>query len=415
MIQILIKSVREKKLAPLFFGLTAIIELLLVNQLSDLQPFLSNWEYKTKEILNLTAPSNNLYGPGAAILLIPFIWNSPTFFVANVFYIFLGAFFYYKICQKIQSSKFRYVAYLSLLLNPYFFWLCHSSQDTVFEFALLMASIYFIMNDRFFLFCISTLLLSETRSQYWVMFLLVSIAKIIFSLRKKTKIKKIYYLPFFFLMAIMGFNQINYGSTSITLYAGETFELGQSKYFYIAHPKFDADVLLGLASQNDTYRESRAPENFTPAQKNHYYTKQAILTIKENPKQAILNLMQKMDSYIFISQKVPNSPGKFKLNKEANRIDIIDERLTWSLVLGNLFYQFWRGLMFILLISSLAILFYKIINDQDKIKTNDIWLLLPWVSTFFVIVLFYMETRYKIVPELLLPVFSLLTISRLKK
>ena len=112
---------------------------------------------------------------------------------------------------------------------------------------------------------------------------------------------------------------------------------------------------------------------------------------------------------------MPNSPGKFKLNKEANRIDIIDERLTWSLVLGNLFYQFWRGLMFILLISSLAILFYKIINDQDKIKTNDIWLLLPWVSTFFVIVLFYMETRYKIVPELLLPVFSLLTISRLKK
>ena len=32
----------------------------------------------------------------------------------------------------------------------------------------------------------------------------------------------------------------------------------------------------------------------------------------------------------------------------------------------------------------------------------------------FVIVLFYMETRYKIVPELLLPVFSLLTISRLR-
>jgi hypothetical protein len=216
-------------------------------------------------------------------------------------------------------------------------------------------------------------------------------------------------------MAIMGFNQTNYGSASITLYAGETFELGQSKYFYIAHPKFDADVLLGLASQNDTYRDSRAPENFTPAQKNQYYNKQALLTIKENPKQAILNLMQKMDSYIFISQKVPNSPGKFKLNKEGNRIDIIDERLTWSLVLGNLFYQFWRGLMFILLISSLAILFYKIINDQDKIKTNDIWLLLPWVSTFFVIVLFYMETRYKIVPELLLPVFSLLTISRLKK
>jgi hypothetical protein len=415
MSKILFKSIRNDKLTPIFLGVVAIIELLLINEISDLQPYLSNWGNKTREILSLSAPSDNLYGPGAAILLIPFIWDSPTFFTANLFYIFIGTIFYSKICQNINATKYRYVAYCTLLLNPYFFWLCHSSQDTVLEFALLMVSIYFILNNKFFLFCIATVILSETRSQYWVFFLVASTIKIVMSLRNKTKVKKVFYLPFIFLLGIMAFNQSNYGSPSITLFAGETFELGQSKYFYIAHPKFDADVMLGLASQTDTYRSTQAPENFTPAQKNNYYTNQAILSIKENPKQAILNLMQRVDSYIFISQKVPNSPGKFKLSKEGNLISIIDERLSWSLVLGSLFYQFWRGLMLILLISSIAVLLHKVINDKHRIKTNDVWLLLPWVTTFFVIILFYMETRYKIVPELLLPVFSLLTISRLKK
>jgi hypothetical protein len=415
MINTVIKSMQNKKITPILLGAVAVLELLFINELSDLRPFLSNWENKSREILNLSAPSDNLYGPGAAILLIPFIWNSPTFFAANLFYIFIGTIFYCKICQNINTTKYRHVAYLSLLFNPYLFWLCHSSQDTVLEFALLMVSIYFIISNKFFLFCIATLILSETRSQYWVFFLVASTIKIVISLKEKTKVKKVFYLPFVFLLGVMAFNQSNYGSTSITLFAGETLELGQSKYFYIAHPKFDADVMLGLASQTDTYRSTRAPENFTPAQKNKYYTDQAFLSIKENPKQAILNLMQRIDSYIFISQKVPNSPGKFILNKEGNQISIIDERLSWSLILGSLFYQLWRGLMLILLISSIAILLYEITTNKYRIKTSDIWLLLPWATTFFVIILFYMETRYKIVPELLLPVFSLLTISRLKK
>ena len=414
MIEIVTKPMRNKKVTPILLAVMAVLELLLINELSDLRPFLSNWENKATEILNLSVPSDNLYGPGAAILLIPFIWDSPTFFSANLFYIFIGTIFYCKICQNINSSKYRYVAYFSLLLNPYFFWLCHSSQDTVLEFALLMVSVYFIIANKFFLFCIATLILSETRSQYWVFFLVACTIKIVISLRRKAKVKKVFLLPFVFLIGVMAFNQSNYGSTSITLFAGETFELGQSKYFYIAHPKFDADVMLGLASQTDTYRTTRAPENFTPAQKNKYYTDQAVLSIKENPKQAILNLMQRVDSYVFISQKVPNSPGKFVLNKEGNQISIIDERLSWSLILGSLFYQFWRGLMLVLLISSIAILLHEFSINKYKFNTRDVWLLLPWITTFFVIILFYMETRYKIVPELLLPVFSLLTISRLR-
>jgi hypothetical protein len=405
----------QKQITPLVLGFISVIELLLINEMSDLQPHLGNWAGKATEILNFDAPSDNLYGPGSALLLIPFIWNGPTFFVANVFYMFIGSIFFCKISQKIDNRKFRYSSYLSLILNPYFFWLCHSSQDTVFEFALLMLSLYFIINNKFIFFCLFAFLLSETRSQYWVFFLLAAVIKIFLSFRKKSKVKKVYFLPALLLFTVMGFNQHVYDSPSITLYAGETLELGQSRFFYIAHPKFDADFMLDLADNSGNYRKTKAPEQFSPAEKNEFYTKQAFQSMMEYPKQAVLNLMQKVDSTIFISQKVPNAPGYFKLNQDGNQIQIVDERLSWSLVLGLLLYQFWRGFMLILFISTVAILFYNIKWNKFKLQFNDFWLLLPWISTISVILLFYMETRYKLVPEMLLPVFSFLIMSSIIK
>ena len=404
----------QKKLTPLLLGFISVIELLLVNIISDLRPHLGNWVYKSIEIMNFNAPSDNLYGPGSALLLIPFLWSGPTYFFANMFYIFVGSFFYCKISQKITKRKFRYAAYLSLVLNPYFFWLCHSSQDTVFEFALIMLSLFFIINNRFILFCLFAFLLSETRSQYWVFFLLAASIKIYFGMKSKSKIKKVYFLPIVLLFAVMGFNQYTYKSPSITLYSGETLAYGNSRYYYLAHPKFDVDVMLDEDIPRD-YKKINEVEQFSQAEKNDFYTKQALQSIKEHPKQAILNLMQKLDSTIFISQKVPNAPGYFKLTQDGNQIRIVDERLSWSLILGLLLYQIWRGIMLILFISVLAIFFYNVKWSKVRLQSNDFWLLLPWTSTIFVTILYFSETRFKVVPELLLPLFSLLILSRFDK
>lgn len=404
----------QKKLTPLLLGFVSVIELLLVSKISDLRPYLGNWAYKSIEILNFNAPSDNLYGPGAALLLIPFIWSGPTYFIANLFYIFVGSFFYCKLSQKITKRKYRYASYLSLVLNPYFFWLCHSSQDTVFEFALVMLSLYFIISNRFILFCLFAFLLSETRSQYWVFFLLAASIKIYFGIKNKSKIKKLYFLPIVLLVAVMGFNQHTYNSLSITLYSGETLAFGHSRYYYLAHPKFDVDFMLDDNISSD-YKKINEFEQFSQAEKNEFYTSQALQSIKEYPKQAILNLMQKLDSTIFTSQKVPNAPGYFKLSQESDQIQIVDERLSWSLVLGLLLYQIWRGSMLILLISVFAIFFYNVKWRQIRHQSNDFWLLLPWVSTIFVAMLYFSETRYKLVPELLLPLFSLLILSKLDK
>jgi hypothetical protein len=277
-----------------------------------------------------------------------------------------------------------------------------------------MLSLFFIINNRFILFCLFAFLLSETRSQYWVFFLLAASIKIYFGMKSKSKIKKVYFLPIVLLFAVMGFNQYTYKSPSITLYSGETLAYGNSRYYYLAHPKFDVDVMLDEDIPRD-YKKINEVEQFSQAEKNDFYTKQALQSIKEHPKQAILNLMQKLDSTIFISQKVPNAPGYFKLTQDGNQIRIVDERLSWSLILGLLLYQIWRGIMLILFISVLAIFFYNVKWSKVRLQSNDFWLLLPWTSTIFVTILYFSETRFKVVPELLLPLFSLLILSRFDK
>lgn len=410
---LLVKFQDRTLIRMLSFGIIAVIELLLVNEISDLRPSLSSWEPKANSILNLDIPTDNYYGPGAAILLIPFLWNDPLFFVANLFYVFIGSICYYLLCQRIKNLRLRITSYCFLLLNPYFFWLCHSSQDTVLEFALLMISINLGLRNKFALFFLTTFLLAETRSQYWLFIFTALFLRIWLDIKLRQKLKVSYFLPVIFFFTVSIFNSINYGSSSITWYAGETFELGQSKYMYLVHPKFDADHLLGLADTPNTYRDSRAPEFMSPAEKNDFYLNQGLDSILDNPKQFVLNIMQKVDSYIFSTQKVPSSPGYFSFDHKSNSIKIIDERLNWSIILGNFVYQVWRAVLLILLIASITLLITSRQKGRnDLLEVGEHLLVLPWISTFLVILLFYMETRYKVIPELLVPIYVLIIFDR---
>ena len=71
---------KEKLLLVLFLA-ACLAELTLVVYVSDLQVWLGNWEAKSRQLLNFEAPTSNFYGPGGAILLIPFLWNAPNFLV----------------------------------------------------------------------------------------------------------------------------------------------------------------------------------------------------------------------------------------------------------------------------------------------------------------------------------------------
>ena len=380
---------------PVMYSLVIVLELILINQISTFNPALGNWEVKAREILSFQVPTDNFYGPGAALLLAPFIWVGPNYFTVNIFYSIVGTCFFWKITEEIHNPKFRLISRLSIPLNFYLLWLIHSSQDTVFEFALLSISIFTLMRQKYWTFYLSTFLLCETRSQYWIFFLTVSVLLYY----KKRKI--LHLIPFMLLIVTSFFNVFNYGSPSPALEAGVTLELSYSKGYYLAHPKYDVDVFLDGPNGPLISSSNSAPSNLTQSESSRYYTEIALREAFANPLETILGFMQKVDSYFFITQKVPSLPGEYKYDYKKHQILIIEDRLNPFLVFGYLTQQIWRICFVVFGISALGILitFRKF---GMTILHRYYWCLAPWACGAVAGIFVYTETRFKIVSEALL-------------
>ena len=220
------------------------IELTAISKISDLPNSLNNWTDKAEQIAAFNIPSDNFYGPGAALLLVPFLWAQGNYFVATLFYFLLGALGYWKLTLLIENRLLKFISRIILPLNFYLLWLIYSSQDTVFEFALLTWSLYFLVRRRFVLFSLVTFLLCETRAGYWVFFL--GSATILFSLsvlrKEKQKLAKVLAIPLLIISST--FNYFEYDSPSPALEGGMAAYFAYSKYHYLALPKMDMDVFL---------------------------------------------------------------------------------------------------------------------------------------------------------------------------
>ena len=381
------------------------IEFLGIHLSSDLVTALSNWAPKAELLLQGRIPDDNFYGPGSAIMLIPFLWSGPTYFLANVFYFSLATYFYFKICSNIQHVRVRIIALAALPLNIYLLWLCNSSQDTVFEFFLCTLMLWALLKSRWIVFTLAGLLLSEARSGYWVTFLGISIILLIRGYRKNRKINWRWSLAFPLLVVVTGLNILIYSSPSPALEAGMTLRFSYSKYYYLSHPKFDMDVFL--SGKNGIFSEKQLgqlPSNMTQAEENSEYVRMAIQEAVSNPKETVLGWMQKFDSQIFDVQKVPHLPGSYVLDPESKTISIGEERLGWVFVLGNLLYMLYRSILVVTGLLGIGMLLQMRRANFDslrgKIKLGA--LAYPWVFGFVPAILIYSETRFKIVSELML-------------
>ena len=381
------------------------IEFLGIHFSSDLPTWLRNWAPKAELLLQGRIPDDNFYGPGSAIMLIPFLWSGPTYFLANVFYFSLATYFYFKICSNIQHVRARVIALAALPLNIYLLWLCNSSQDTVFEFFLCTLMLWALLKSRWIVFTLAGLLLSEARSGYWVTFLGISIILLIRGYRKNRKINWRWSLAFPLLVVVTGLNILIYSSPSPALEAGMTLRFSYSKYYYLSHPKFDMDVFL--SGKNGIFSEKQLgqlPSNMTQAEENSEYVRMAIQEAVSNPKETILGWMQKFDSQIFDVQKVPHLPGSYVLDPESKTISIEEERLGWVFVLGNLLYMLYRSILVVTGLLGIGMLLQMRRANFDslrgKIKLGA--LAYPWVFGFVPAILIYSETRFKIVSELML-------------
>jgi hypothetical protein len=153
----------------------------------------------------------------------------------------------------------------------------------------------------------------------------------------------------------------------------------------------------------------------TEAQTNEIYTQKALASIKENPKETVLGLLQKLDSYIFDIQKIPHLPGEYFLSPDASEIVIGDQRLEWKFVIGNLIYAVNRALLVFLLFPALLI-FYIGVRKKVFLQLNykTAVLTFPWIFGLIPGLMFYTETRFKIISELILVPFICLVFTQFK-
>ena len=382
-----------------------LVELLVFSAISDIPNSLSNWVRKAEQIASFSPPEDNFYGPGAALMVAPFLWAKENLLIATATYFLLGSYGYWKLTSLLRNTILRAFALLALPINFYLIWLINSSQDTVFEFMLLTWSGYFLIRRKYAAFSLVTFLLCETRAGYWVYFLGTAALLLFLDFARKNKIKFSKILAFPLLLIATTFNFVVYESPSPALEGGITAYFSYSKYHYLSLPKMDMDVFLsGPKGIFSPEYKPKFPEGISGAEENKYFQQAALDSARANKKETILGWMQKFDSYFFDVQKVPHLPGSYVLDLSTKTIKIQDERLSWNLVLGNLVFEIQRTLLVTLglLAAGLLLASRLMLEKASRIKPKLWYLALPYFFGVVPGMVMYTETRFKIVSELLL-------------
>jgi hypothetical protein len=388
----------------IIYALFCTLVMFFASQFLDIPPLIGNWEEKAWSILKLDL-HDNYYPPGAAIALIPFLWAGPNYLPAIYFYYFLSAIVYFLICRVIPTKKLRIIGLLALPTNTYLTWLCLSSADQVIElFALLMFA-YSALKKRFAFALFFGFFLCFTRPSYWVayvimIYLLASSLSFNYG-RYRLIIRKI--SAIIVLVLVLLFNKAVFNTVNLATSSSDTIFYSHQKYHYLALPKFDMDVFLENGPSTDAIIVSDRSESFEYIEDKKI--RAALISIKENPQRFIFSQTQKIDSYFFPIQKVPNLPGAYQLSTAENSIMIGNERLSWSITIGHMLFALYRAVWMLLFAATLvwlAILIYL----RVKLTLPEKFLLVPFFAGIIPGFIFYVETRFKITSELLaVPLF----------
>jgi len=383
----------------ILYGLACTFVALIASRFLDLPPLIGNWENKAWSILNFNL-TDNYYPPGAALALIPFLWSGPDFWPALYFYYGLSAMVYFEICKVVPNKRFRMVALLALPANTYLTWLCLTSADQVIELLTLLLFGLFVIRKRFSLALFFGFMLCFTRPAYWVGFILI-----IFLLAREKKNSESTprnYLrqgaAIWVLFAVLAFNKVVFGSTNLSTSSSDTIYFSHQKFHYLSLPKFDMDVLLTNGPSTNPTVVANSSDRLTFIE--DYKVRAAFISILDNPQRFIFAQMQKIDSYFFPIQKIPNLPGQYELAKDEKSILIGDERLTWSLTIGYVIFALYRAIWMLLFAGTLVWL-GLLIFSRGNFNRAEKYLLLPYLAGIVSGFLYYVETRFKICAELL--------------
>jgi len=272
----------------------------------------------------------------------------------------------------------------------------------------------FALRKRFSLALFFGFILCFTRPAYWVAFILI----IFLMAREKKGIesKPRNYLrqgaAIWVLLAVLAFNKVVFGSINLASSSGDTIYFSHQKFHYLSLPKFDMDVLLknGPSTKPEVVAEQSERLSFIE----DYKTRAAFISILDNPQRFLFAQMQKVDSYFFPIQKIPNLPGQYELAEDEKSILIGDERLTWSLTIGYIIFALYRAIWMLLFAGTLVWL-GLLLFSRGNFNRAEKYLLLPYLAGIVPGVLYYVETRFKICSELLAIPLHLIALHSLKE
>ena len=379
----------------------------------DIPPLIGNWEVKAFSILNLNL-SDNYYPPGAALALIPFLWAGPDFLPAVYFYYFMSAIVYFGLCTIIPNRKLKIIGLLALPANTYLTWLCLTSADQVVELLTLLLFAYSAVKKFFIPALFFGFFLCFTRPAYWVAYIIIMFL-LTKSLNLNDKNYKVLLRKFsavIVLIAVLLFNKVIFNSFNLSTSSSDTLFYSHQKYHYLTLPKFDMDVFLENGSSTDPKIVVSRSNSFDFVES--YKIRATLISIKEDPQRFIFSQIQKLDSYFFPIQKIPNLPGAYQLSEDEGSIIIGNERLTWSITLGHMLFALYRAI-WMLLFSFTLVWLSMLVLSRTRLSLPEKFLLLPFFVGVIPGLLFYVETRFKICSELLAVPLFMSTLYNYKK
>ncbi len=379
----------------------------------DIPQLISNWENKAWTIINFEL-KDNYYPPGAAIALIPFLWAGPEFWPAIYFYYALSAAVYFKLCQFITSSKLRLIALLALPANSYLTWLCLTSADQVIELLTLLLFGYSAAKSRFKLALFFGFLLCFTRPAYWFGYLIIMFLMGRQRSARERIVRQVALKgsALWVLLGVLSFNQLVFNSSNLSTSSSTTLFYSHQKFHYLSLPKFDMDVFLtnGKSTRVESVLLNKEELKFIADST----VRASLLSISENPQRFVFSEIQKLDSYFFSIQKVPNLPGQYELASDEKSILIGDERLTWSLTIGHAIFAGYRAFWMLLFAGTLVWL-ALLLHSRSRFTEPEKYLLIPFAAGVVPGLLYYVETRFKICAELLAVPLHLIALQNLRQ
>jgi len=394
----------NRHFAKIMYALSCTIAMFFASQFLDIPTLISNWEEKAWSILNLDL-NDNYYPPGASIALIPFLWAGPNYLPAIYFYYFLSAILYFLICRVIPIKSLRIIGLFALPANSYLTWLCLSSADQVIELFSLLMFTYCALKKRFALALFFGFFLCFTRPSFWVayvvmIYMLTSSQNLDYR-RYRLIIRKL--SAIIVLLLVLLFNKVVFNSVNLATSSSDTFFYSHQKYHYLSLPKFDMDVFLENGKSTKPMIVSNESESFKYI--DNIKIRAALISIKDNPQRFIFSQIQKIDSYFFPIQKIPNLPGAYQLSKSEDSIVIGDERLSWSLTIGHILFALYRAVWMVFFAATLVWL-TMLTFLRIKLTLPEKLLLIPFLTGIVPGFIFYVETRFKITSELIaIPLF----------